>query len=44
MLNVNVYKGKGGALERGNYSGIKLLHQILKVTKRALEGFEVPEN
>ena len=34
---VNVYKGKGDALERGNYRGIKLLDQGMKVLERVLE-------
>merc|ERR1712035_153140 len=34
---VNVYKGKGDALERGNYRGIKLLDQGMKVSKRVLD-------
>ena len=28
---VNCYKGKGDALERGNYSGLKFLDQVLKI-------------
>ena len=35
---VNVYKGKGDALDRGNYRGIKLLDQGMKVLERILEG------
>lgn len=35
---INVYKGKGDALERGNYRGIKLLDQVMKVMERVLEG------
>ena len=27
---VNYYKGKGDALERGNYGGLKVIDQILK--------------
>ena len=34
---VNVYKGKGDALDRGNYRGIKLLDQVMKVMERVLE-------
>ena len=34
---VNVYKGKGDALERGNYRGIKLLDQVMKIMERVLE-------
>ena len=35
---INCYKGKGDALERGNYRGLKLLEQVLKVIERVLEG------
>ena len=35
---VNVFKGKGDALDRGNYRGIKLLDQGMKVLERVLEG------
>lgn len=34
---VNVYKGKGDALECGSYRGIKLLEQPLKVLERVVE-------
>ena len=34
---VNCYKGKGDALERGNYRGLKLTDQILKVMERVVE-------
>ena len=34
---VNVYKGKGDALECGSYRGIKLLEQVMKVYERVLE-------
>ena len=34
---INCYKGKGDALERGNYRGLKLLDQVLKVIERVLE-------
>src|SRR6267154_2254273 len=34
---VNVYKGKGNALECSSYRGIKLLDQVLKVLKRVIE-------
>ena len=30
---MNYYKGKGDALERGNYGGLKLIDQILKKVK-----------
>ena len=35
---VNVYKGKGDALERGNYTGIKLLDQVMKIMEQVLDG------
>ena len=36
---VNVYKGKGDALECGSYrSGIKLLDHVMKVLERVIEG------
>ena len=34
---INCYKGKGDALVRGNYRGLKLLDQVLKVIERVLE-------
>src|SRR6267154_4514775 len=34
---VNVYKGKGNALECGTYRGIKLLDHVLKVLERVIE-------
>jgi hypothetical protein len=34
---VNVYKGKGDALQCGSYRGIKLLEQVMKVLERAVE-------
>src|SRR4051812_42115154 len=34
---VNVYKGKGNALECSSYRGIKLLDHVLKVLERVLE-------
>jgi hypothetical protein len=34
---VNVYKGKGNALECGSYRGIKLLDQVMKVLERVIE-------
>ena len=34
---VNLFKGKGDALERGNYRGLKLLHQGKKMFERILE-------
>ncbi len=34
---INCYKGKGDALERGNYRGLKLLDHVMKVTERVLD-------
>ena len=34
---VNCYKGKADALERGNYRGLKLLDQVMKVLERIVE-------
>src|SRR3989442_14280020 len=34
---VNVYKGKGNALECSSYRGIKLLEHVLKVLERGIE-------
>ena len=34
---VNVYKGKGYALARGSYRGIKLVEHAMKVLKRVIE-------
>jgi hypothetical protein len=34
---VNVYKGKGNALECGSYRGIKLLDHVMKVLERVIE-------
>ena len=34
---VNCYKGKGEALDRGNYRGLKLMDQVLKVVERIVE-------
>src|SRR6267154_734730 len=34
---VNVYKGKGNALECSSYRGIKLLDHVLKVLERVIE-------
>jgi hypothetical protein len=36
-LIVNVYKGKGDALECGSYRGIKLLDHVMKVFERVIE-------
>ena len=35
---VNLYKGKGDALNRGNYRGLKLIEQVVKVLERVVEG------
>ena len=34
---VNLYKGKGDTLNRGNYRGLKLIDQVMKVLKRVVE-------
>ena len=36
---ISLYKGKGVALERGNYRGLKLLDQVMKVLERVAENF-----
>ena len=36
---VNVYKGKGDALSRYNYKGLKLIDQVMKVLERVVEGY-----
>ena len=33
---LNLYKGKGDALERGNYRGLKLTDQVMKVVEHVL--------
>ena len=35
---VNLYKGKGDALNRGNYRGLKLIEQVMKVLERVVKG------
>ena len=35
---VCLYKGKGDALERGNYRGLKLTEQVMKVLERTVDG------
>ena len=35
---VNLYKGKGDALNRGNYRGLKLIEHVMKVLELAVEG------
>ena len=34
---INLYKGKGDALERGNYRGLKLLDHLMKTTERIIK-------
>ena len=36
---ISLYKGKGEALDRGNYWGLKLTEHILKVVERIIEDF-----
>ena len=36
---ISLYKGKGEALDRGNYRGLKLTEHILKVMERIIEDF-----
>ena len=36
--NFIVYKGKGDALERGNYHGLKLTEQVMKILERIVDG------
>ena len=36
---ISLYKGKGIALEWGNYWGLKLLDQVMKVLNRVAENF-----
>ena len=33
---VNLYWGKGDALNRGNYRGLKLIEQVMKVLERVV--------
>ena len=35
---VCLYKGKGDALERGNYRGLKLTKQVMKILERIVDG------
>ena len=37
-FNVCLYKGKWDALERGNYRGLKLTEQVMKILERIVEG------
>ena len=34
---LNVFKGKGEAIDRGNYRGLKLTEHVLKVVERIIE-------
>jgi len=34
---INLYKGKGDALDRGNYRGLKLTDQVMKVLEHILD-------
>ena len=34
---LNLYKGKGEALDRGNYRGLKLTEQVMKLLERVLD-------
>ena len=34
---INLYKGKGDALDRGNYRGLKLLDQVMKVIEKVVD-------
>ena len=36
---LNLYKGKGDALDRGNYRGLKLTDQVMKLLERVLDNF-----
>ena len=36
-LIVCLYKGKGDALERGNYRGLKLTEQVMKILERIVD-------
>ena len=35
---VCLYEGKGDAMERGNYHGLKLTEQVMKVLERIVDG------
>ena len=37
-FTVNLYEGKGDALNRGNYRGLKLIQQVMKVLECVVEG------
>ena len=36
-FTINIYKGKGDALIRGNYRGLKLLDHVMKRIERVVE-------
>ena len=36
-FNLNLYKGKGEALDRGNYGGLKRTEQVMKLLERVLD-------
>ena len=38
-FTVCLYKGKGDALERGNYRGLKLTEQVIQILERSVVGF-----
>ena len=35
---VSIYKGKGDALDRGNYRGLKLTEHAMKILERIIDG------
>ena len=37
-FTVCLYKGKGDALDRGNYRGLKLTEQAMKILERIVDG------
>ena len=37
-ITVCLYKGKGDALERSNYCGLKLTQQVMKILERIVDG------
>ena len=36
---MSLYRGKGDALERGNYRDLKLTDQVMKLLERMLDSF-----
>ena len=38
VFEKDLRKGKGDALKRGNYRGLKLIEQVMKVLERVVEG------